>query len=779
MPTINIRRALPRLTACVSSIVVAALGAWLLLVAPAQAAALTVRADCTGQAPGTCFTTLALAIAAANGNADADVITLGAATFSLTNVEVHSDLTIEGASTATTIIDGADGSGSDQMLDIWPAATVTIRNLTIQGGRDAFNAGILSRGNLTLDGVRMHDNQATGGDGGAILHAPGAGNLTITDSRFTQNTATGNGGAIWIDSSGIITISDTTFDANTANSGGAIYVSSGSIAVTRSEFVGVSEHIRANSGTVSYSSFPTRTATAINASGGGVTAENNWWGDSSGPNGLQQLSPGVTAYTPWLSSVVFDPTSLSRTVGNSAAFTITLGRLNSLGDTSTLPTGSGLRTRLVRAVANADSTGALYTESGGTYSYSFVGAAAGTTHVNALVEFGDSSSLPQPGDANVLSAVATVTWTAATPTPTPTPTATATPTPTPEEPDPTPTPTPTPAPNPSQEMSAQDKFEALVDAGIFQGLGGGGPELDEVMDRAQFAKVASLILGLEVGTGSQMTSPTFTDLPGDSWYSGYIDAAKNAAMFGSSGSGDFAPDPDLALLAVTLQNFLRAVGIDQEPSTGAAEGWAEGFISSALSTGLLADFSGSFSNAARDALVGSAWGAGGALSLTNEGQAASSEVNEPSIVVYEIAAADLPAATRAEEIVFARLEEVGQRWVSVDAEVTMNKDGSFGLVAIVRESGLYAIGVRPVAERAVHEGVTALAWLGPEGQAPERALRRASASVEALFAQDVGGRWVSYRPGNPAFAQTLTALRDGQPLFIISSKAGTWLLPVN
>ena len=88
------------------------------------------------------------------------------------------------------------------------------------------------------------------------------------------------------------------------------------------------------------------------------------------------------------------------------------------------------------------------------------------------------------------------------------------------------------------EASAQAKFEALMQAGIFDGFNGSATIQDD-MNRQQFASVISKILALETTVNS--TPPLFTDLVGNDWATQYISAATSAGLLGNLGSGVFEP----------------------------------------------------------------------------------------------------------------------------------------------------------------------------------------------------------------------------------------------
>ena len=109
------------------------------------------------------------------------------------------DITLQGAAAATTIL---DGGGAVRIL---------------------YSSGAITVSDLTFD-----DGYTAGDDGGAIR----ATTATVTDSSFTNNTAD-DGGAI---NASTATVTDSTFTANTATQGGAIWAPTAT--VTGSTFTG-------------------------------------------------------------------------------------------------------------------------------------------------------------------------------------------------------------------------------------------------------------------------------------------------------------------------------------------------------------------------------------------------------------------------------------------------------------------------------------------------------------------------------------------------------------
>ena len=182
------------------------------------------------------------------------------------NVPSGLDLVFHGAGMGVTIVDGQDARGGFNV----DSATVTIEDLTVRNGSGAFSgAGITisDAGNSALNDVKIMDS-ASSSSGGAIYISPfggatvtltgvevtgntalvgggldvsGNGTVAIISSSFADNTTTSDGGAIYVDSTGIaLEITRTSFtDNESGNNGGAIFFSgqgSSTLSVTMSTF---------------------------------------------------------------------------------------------------------------------------------------------------------------------------------------------------------------------------------------------------------------------------------------------------------------------------------------------------------------------------------------------------------------------------------------------------------------------------------------------------------------------------------------------------------------
>ena len=180
------------------------------------------------------------------------------------------DITLQGAAAATTIL---DGGGAVRIL--YSSGAITVSDLTFDDGYTAGDdGGAIRATTATVTDSSFTNNTAD--DGGAI----NASTATVTDSTFTANTAT-QGGAIY---TATTAVTRSTFTNNTANYGGAIYAG-GTATVTDSTFTRNSATtdggaIAATNGTIARSRFTRNTA---GEHGGAVTLS------SPNSDNLQQL----------------------------------------------------------------------------------------------------------------------------------------------------------------------------------------------------------------------------------------------------------------------------------------------------------------------------------------------------------------------------------------------------------------------------------------------------------------------------------------------------------
>lgn len=139
------------------------------------------------------------------------------------------------------------------------------------------------------------------------------------------------------------------------------------------------------------------------------------------------------------------------------------------------------------------------------------------------------------------------------------------------------------------DAATKAKFDALISAGVFEGVAEGTFGLKDEMNRAQFAKVAALIFDLEVDKDSQTSS--FKDVKADDPANGYavpyIEAVKAAGI--TDGYGDGVYDPAGKVTKEQLATFLiRGLGKNAEAQATpgvndkSVSDWAKGYVALAL-----------------------------------------------------------------------------------------------------------------------------------------------------------------------------------------------------
>ena len=233
---------------CVLVIALALLGQLVLWPGSASAATINVTSTadvatnfgaCGSAATVPTGTSLREAICAANNaGATSTTINVAAGTYTLSNGELAmgkvagSNITLNGAGSASTIIDGNHNS---RVFDLDPnvvgGVTTSISGITVTNGRDGTfgGAGLIAGGghnaadNLTVSNSVFSNNQAnfavptaSSKPGGGMSFQ--GGNLNLTNVSFTGNQSFSSAGAgLWyqtFEAGGTLTLTGSTFSGN-------------------------------------------------------------------------------------------------------------------------------------------------------------------------------------------------------------------------------------------------------------------------------------------------------------------------------------------------------------------------------------------------------------------------------------------------------------------------------------------------------------------------------------------------------------------------------------
>jgi hypothetical protein len=156
-------------------------------------------------------------------------------------IAAHDNLTIVGNGDAIARSTAA-GTPAFRLLDVAAGASLTLQNLTLQGGlasgaRVAAEGGAAySQGTLDLNAVTVQDNEALGapggfnGSGGGLYVAGGS--LTLAGSTLSANIAQGGQGAHGRGSGSVRESGRHGPGRGGDGAGGALYVAGGSVTVT-------------------------------------------------------------------------------------------------------------------------------------------------------------------------------------------------------------------------------------------------------------------------------------------------------------------------------------------------------------------------------------------------------------------------------------------------------------------------------------------------------------------------------------------------------------------
>ena len=238
---------------------------------------------------------------ACTAGSGADTVTLPAGTYTLSipgtdedanatgDLDIFSDLTINGASATTTIL---NANQIDRVLHI-ASGTIEISSVTITNGNSgiADGGGILNLGTLTLTSSTVSGNTAANWAGGIRNE----GSLVLIGSTVSGNTASnGQGGGIHnADAGTLLTLTDSTVSGNTANIGAGGIFNYGTVTLTNAT---ISDNIAVTSDGGGIVNAIAATLTLTNSTVSGNTAA-DWAGGIRNEGSLVLIGSTVSGNT--------------------------------------------------------------------------------------------------------------------------------------------------------------------------------------------------------------------------------------------------------------------------------------------------------------------------------------------------------------------------------------------------------------------------------------------------------------------------------------------------
>jgi len=233
------------------------------------------------------------------------------------------------------------------------------------------------------------------------------------------------------------------------------------------------------------------------------------------------------------------------------------------------------------------------------------------------------------------------------------------------------------------DTSAEEKYNKLVEAGIFDGFPDGQAHLDQNMTRAQAAKIIALILGLDENAGA---ADIYKDLDEAKWAEGFIGAATEMGILEGRGNGIFAPTADVTIQELA-KIMVEALGIEvnEDATVEGADEWAGKYVAAALAAGLIPEQSDYTVPASRQLLVEASYIA--YESVSNEKWIKSAKQTGVRTVSIDLQGSFDPDAT---SVAIERIGEDGDR-TAVGIE-SLEWDGGSAVTVVlsdVAEAGKY------------------------------------------------------------------------------------------
>lgn len=136
-------------------------------------------------------------------------------------------------------------------------------------------------------------------------------------------------------------------------------------------------------------------------------------------------------------------------------------------------------------------------------------------------------------------------------------------------------------------LDTEGKFQAMKEAGIFQGYPDGKSHLEANMTRAEFAKALAALLGLEDDAAA---AKVYSDVAANHWAIGEIGALTAEEIMNGTGAGKFGPKVNVSIEQLA-KIVVGAMGLEPKEDAeveGKTSVWATGYVAAAVEAGLIA-----------------------------------------------------------------------------------------------------------------------------------------------------------------------------------------------
>ena len=173
---------------------------------------------------------------AVNSAQSSDTVNVAAGTYK-ENVRIDKSLTVKGAGSAETIVDGNKAGTVFTIGTVHSNVNVALSGMKITGGAAQNGGGIFNMGTATITNSEISGNTAVHDGGGC--HNYNIGIATISGSTISGNSAgNGGGGIINYGTGAKLAVSGSTISGNTAVTDGSGIFNTGTATVTNSEISG-------------------------------------------------------------------------------------------------------------------------------------------------------------------------------------------------------------------------------------------------------------------------------------------------------------------------------------------------------------------------------------------------------------------------------------------------------------------------------------------------------------------------------------------------------------